>query len=81
MPEREFAYDWDDFESVRKLLYSSAGISMADSKFQLVYSRLARRLRALQQRMHGADEAPVGGEVYLNRFFKAARADRLQGAE
>lgn len=48
MPEREFAYDWDDFESVRKLLYSSAGISMADSKFQLVYSRLARRLRALR---------------------------------
>ena len=50
MPEREFAYDWDDFESVRKLLYSSAGISMADSKFQLVYSRLARRLRALRLR-------------------------------
>ena len=49
-PEREFSYDWDDFESVRKLLYSRAGISMADSKFQLVYSRLARRLRALRLR-------------------------------
>lgn len=49
-PEREFEYGWDDFEAVRKLLYASTGISMADSKFQLVYSRLARRLRALKLR-------------------------------
>ncbi|RGP57163.1 CheR family methyltransferase [Pseudomonas abyssi] len=54
IPEREFSYAWEDFESVRKLLYSSTGISMADSKFQLVYSRLARRLRAL--RLHSVND-------------------------
>lgn len=47
-PEREFEYEWEDFESARKLLYAVTGISMADSKFQLVYSRLARRLRTLR---------------------------------
>lgn len=44
---REFEYRRKDFEAIRKRLYQSAGISMADSKEQLVYSRIARRLRAL----------------------------------
>jgi chemotaxis protein methyltransferase CheR len=47
-PEREFEYCREDFEAVRKMLYARTGISLADSKFQLVYSRLARRLRALR---------------------------------
>jgi len=46
--EREFTYSTADFEHVRKLLYKKAGINLSDSKKQLVYSRLARRLRALQ---------------------------------
>lgn len=45
--EREFQYSAADFDSVRKILYKKAGISLSDSKKQLVYSRLARRLRAL----------------------------------
>ena len=46
--EREFQYSAADFESVRKILYKKAGINLSDSKKQLVYSRLARRLRALR---------------------------------
>lgn len=46
--EREFNYSEADFEKVRKVIYHKAGISLSDSKKQLVYSRLARRLRALR---------------------------------
>lgn len=46
--EREFAYSAADFEQVRSLLYQRAGISLAPSKESMVYSRLARRLRALR---------------------------------
>lgn len=45
--EREFSYTQADFERVRKIIYNKAGINLSDSKKQLVYSRLARRLRAL----------------------------------
>jgi chemotaxis protein methyltransferase CheR len=45
--DREFQYSTSDFESVRKILYKKAGINLSDSKKQLVYSRLARRLRSL----------------------------------
>jgi chemotaxis protein methyltransferase CheR len=44
---REFHYTRADFERVRRLLYQRAGISLADSKEQMVYSRLSRRLRHL----------------------------------
>lgn len=45
--QREFAYSRRDFERVKKLLLSHAGINLADSKDAMVYSRLARRLRVL----------------------------------
>jgi chemotaxis protein methyltransferase CheR len=45
---REFNYSEADFEKVRKVIYHKAGINLSDSKKQLVYSRLARRLRALK---------------------------------
>ncbi|HBF70589.1 MAG: chemotaxis protein CheR [Alteromonas sp.] len=45
--QREFAYSRRDFERVKKLLFSQAGINLADSKDAMVYSRLARRLRVL----------------------------------
>lgn len=44
--EREFHFTDNDFESVRELIYSYAGISLNASKKDMVYSRLARRLRA-----------------------------------
>ena len=43
---REFLFTSRDFERVRKLIYAHAGISLSDSKQELVYSRLSRRLRA-----------------------------------
>lgn len=44
---REFVFSAADFERVRKLIYEKAGISLAPVKQDMVYSRLARRLRAL----------------------------------
>lgn len=44
--EREFAFTNSDFEKIRKLIYQHAGISLAPVKQDMVYSRLARRLRA-----------------------------------
>jgi chemotaxis protein methyltransferase CheR len=43
---REFHFTMKDFDRVRKLIYAHAGISLSDSKQELVYSRLSRRLRA-----------------------------------
>ncbi len=48
IPEREFDYADADFARVKAIIYRKAGINLGDSKKQLVYSRLARRLRALQ---------------------------------
>lgn len=47
---REFHYTQDDFERVRNLLYQRAGINLSATKDQMVYSRLARRLRSLRLR-------------------------------
>lgn len=43
---REFHFTAKDFDRVRKMIYAHAGISLSDSKQELVYSRLSRRLRA-----------------------------------
>lgn len=43
---KEFDFTARDFDRVRDLIYKKAGISLADSKQEMVYSRLARRLRA-----------------------------------
>lgn len=45
--EREFRFEDEDFEALRKLVQSVTGISLSQSKRDLVYSRLARRLRHL----------------------------------
>ncbi len=43
---KEFDFNGKDFERVRAMIYKRAGIALADSKQEMVYSRLARRLRA-----------------------------------
>ncbi|MDB5961994.1 MAG: chemotaxis protein CheR [Massilia sp.] len=43
---KEFNFTKSDFERVRALIYQRAGISLAESKQEMVYSRIARRLRA-----------------------------------
>lgn len=44
---REFEFTPADFERVRRLIYQRAGISLSPVKQDMVYSRLARRLRTL----------------------------------
>ena len=44
---KEFDFTTHDFERVRALIHKKAGIALADSKQEMVYSRLARRLRAI----------------------------------
>ncbi len=44
---REYEFSAEDFERVRRLVYRQIGISLSDSKRELVYGRLSRRLRAL----------------------------------
>lgn len=48
--EREFEFTARDFETIVRLIYQRAGITLNPSKTDMVYSRLARRLRALSLR-------------------------------
>jgi chemotaxis protein methyltransferase CheR len=47
---REFEFGNADFEALRKLVKEITGINLSDQKRELVYGRLARRLRALHLR-------------------------------
>jgi chemotaxis protein methyltransferase CheR len=51
---REFEFTDQDFQRVRKLIHEHAGISLGENKQELVYSRLARRLRATGTRSFSA---------------------------
>jgi chemotaxis protein methyltransferase CheR len=48
--EREFAFTDDDFRRIAAMMHADAGIDLGNSKYELVYSRLAKRLRALDLR-------------------------------
>jgi chemotaxis protein methyltransferase CheR len=43
---REFSFTAQDFARVKQIIYRHAGIVLNDSKFDMVYGRLVRRLRA-----------------------------------
>ncbi|MGB9578071.1 MAG: CheR family methyltransferase [Halothiobacillaceae bacterium] len=45
---REFAFTQADFDYLRALVYDHAGIVVDDKKHDMLYARLARRLRALR---------------------------------
>lgn len=45
--EREFPFHDEDFQRVRSLIRTRAGIALAEGKRDMVYSRLSRRLRVL----------------------------------
>ncbi len=69
---REFRYSKADFERVRRLLQDSAGIALQDCKRELVYSRLARRLRALgMDRVDAYLDRVEQDESELARFVNA----------
>ena len=42
---REYEFTENDFDQVKKLIYDHTGISLSANKQDMVYSRLARRLR------------------------------------
>jgi chemotaxis protein methyltransferase CheR len=44
--KKEFLFTSSDFERIRAMLYKHSGIKLSDSKKDMVYSRLGRRLRA-----------------------------------
>jgi len=45
---REFAFSNEDFDALRRLVKELTGINLTEQKRELVYGRLARRLRALR---------------------------------
>ena len=46
VPDSEFHMSWSDFRQIAQLVYAGAGITLPENKVNLVYSRLAKRLRA-----------------------------------
>ncbi|HMX17072.1 MAG TPA: CheR family methyltransferase [Rhodocyclaceae bacterium] len=71
--DREFAFGAADFERIRKLIYAQAGISLAPVKQDMVYSRLARRLRALGMTRFSdyIDHLEKGDEAEWETFVNA----------
>lgn len=63
---REFEFTPADFDRVRHLIYQQAGISLSAAKQDMVYSRLARRLRATGLKTFAA---------YLDRLEKGDKAE------
>ena len=71
---REFDYTKDDFERLRALVFTHTGIKLSDHKHEMLYSRLARRLRALHlQRFTDYYDflTSVDGEQELANFANA----------
>ncbi len=65
--QKEFAFTRQDFERVRRLIHRCAGIALAEGKQEMVYSRLARRLRAtgaasFEGYLDGLERADAGAE-------------------
>ncbi|TCJ17150.1 chemotaxis protein CheR [Parasulfuritortus cantonensis] len=71
--DREFHFSHRDFEEVRKLIYDHAGIALSDAKEDMVYSRLARRLRATGLKSFGAylDHLKTGHEEEWEAFVNS----------
>ena len=70
-PDREFTFSNADFERVRALIYKHAGISLSPVKQDMVYSRLARRLRArgdktFAEYLDRAEREPAEWETFVN---------------
>jgi chemotaxis protein methyltransferase CheR len=63
---REFQFTDQDFQRIRKLIHERAGIALGESKQELVYSRLARRLRATNMKSFGE---------YLDRLQRGDAAE------
>lgn len=73
MQDTEFAFTDQHFKKVQALLKARAGIELAEGKRSLVYSRLARRVRALGLRDFGAylDAVADPGRGEATNFLNA----------
>jgi chemotaxis protein methyltransferase CheR len=60
---REFEFGDEDFQALRKLVREVTGISLSEQKRELVYGRLARRLRALNLRSFREYRQMLAGDV------------------
>jgi chemotaxis protein methyltransferase CheR len=70
--QREFAFSNADFAFLAKLAYERAGISLPDSKRNLIYGRLSRRLRALGLSSFGEYRAYIeGDDSEIERFINS----------
>lgn len=83
---REFSFRREDFKYIAGLIYDQTGIVLADHKFDMMYGRLARRLRELGLTTvkdyiayftspEGGDELPNlinAMTTNLTRFFREA---------
>jgi chemotaxis protein methyltransferase CheR len=67
-PSREYEFSDQDFQRVRRMVHQQTGIALSESKRQLVYGRLSRRLRALRLREF---------DTYLSRV-ESGDAEELQ---
>jgi chemotaxis protein methyltransferase CheR len=70
---REFEFSERDFSRVRELIYRRAGISLSPAKQDMVYSRLARRLRALRLTRFSdyLDRVEAGDDAEYEAFTNA----------
>jgi chemotaxis protein methyltransferase CheR len=71
---REFVFTDADFDSLRALARELAGISLADTKRELVYGRVSRRLRELGLASfaeYRALLAGIEGETEIGEFINA----------
>jgi len=73
LPTLEYEFSDRDFQRVRRLVYDHTGIALSDSKRQLVYGRISRRLRALH--LHTFDSyllrIEAGDQEELHHFYNA----------
>lgn len=69
---REFKFSDADFRGLAQYAYDYAGISLSDSKRNLIYSRLSRRLRALgQTSFRDYRDYLAANEAELENFINA----------
>jgi chemotaxis protein methyltransferase CheR len=71
--DHEFAYSREDFGRVRQMIAAYAGISLHERKENMVYNRLARRLRAIGERSFRdyLDRVETPGSEERERFVNA----------
>jgi len=70
---QDFTLSQPEFDRLRELVREHTGIALSDAKRQLVYGRLARRLRALKMDSFGEyiDMIEDGDPAELEEFINA----------